>query len=472
MNRVPRPGSLSTETLPPIPSAQLLDDREAEPRADLALAPVALVQVEALERVRELLGAQPGPRVLHRDLARARGHAYASARGRDPQRVLDQVPEQLQHAIRIAGRGSCSVDPGLQLDFEPPRGRFVPSHRFRRRRREVDRPGMHAEFALVHPREIEQVADQPLEPPGLLRDRLGRLLDADRAVAQRLVVAADRRQRCLQLVRDRQEELALGGPRPLELDGRVVERLRQRAQLRRALNRQRLGHLAARELSRRGSHPPHRLRDPASQEERNRRSECHPDEPADQERFDVGRVRAAGASRPDQDERLLPDRIRRIEVRRTGDVDAAAGRQAVPQPLHPELRYVRRPLLEVHDQRLLFLEGQAVLEAPHEDGQRRDASLRLLADQIRLEGECTQRRPVDRAPRQHRADRERDPDRQDDDEHDRGEEPRAERVHSRTALYPDPRIVRMSSGRPSLRRSCATCTSTVRVPPAYVIPHT
>ncbi len=35
-----------------------------------------------------------------------------------------------------------------------------------------------------------------------------------------------------------------------------------------------------------------------------------------------------------------------------------------------------------------------------------------------------------------------------------------------------PRTVRIDSGSPSLRRSCATCTSTVRVPPGYVMPHT
>ena len=45
-----------------------------------------------------------------------------------------------------------------------------------------------------------------------------------------------------------------------------------------------------------------------------------------------------------------------------------------------------------------------------------------------------------------------------------GEEAVAAR-HAGTSLYPAPRTVRIPSGSPSLRRSCATCMSTVRVPP-------
>ena len=107
------------------------------------------------------------------------------------------------------------------------------------------------ELAPVHPRQVEQVADEPLEPPCLLADRRRSLVAGEHAVLEPLGVAADRRQRRLQLVADREQEVALRLARLVELCGHVVEGLRQHRELGRAAERHRirrdaLGEAAAR----------------------------------------------------------------------------------------------------------------------------------------------------------------------------------------------------------------------------------
>src|SRR5207302_2490475 len=78
---------------------------------------------------------------------------------------------------------------------------------------------------------------------------------------------------------------------------------------------------------------------------------------------------------------------------------------------------------------------------------------------------------VDLPPGQGSADHERQGEGERECQKRRREQARPERFHA-TALYPAPRKVRIRSGRPSLRRSCATSTSTVRVPPGYSWPQT
>lgn len=73
----------------PHPLGQVVHDLEAEARADRALAAVAVVQIEALERVGEILGSEPGSGVGDRDQARRRPRGDAAAGRRDPERVLD-----------------------------------------------------------------------------------------------------------------------------------------------------------------------------------------------------------------------------------------------------------------------------------------------------------------------------------------------------------------------------------------------
>src|SRR5205823_5475985 len=131
-------------------------------------------------------------------------------------------------------------------------------------------------------------------------------------------------------------------------------------------------------------------------------------------------------------------------------------------------REVRRRAVELCLLRALALGRQVGLERvePVEREQRALALVRR--EEVGLVREPAQRRPLDLPPREHGAQREREPDRDDDGEERRREQARPQRVepgHGWTALYPAPRTVRIRSGRPSFRRSCATWTSTVRVPP-------
>ena len=130
---------------------------------------------------------------------------------------------------------------------------------------------MDAEVGAVHPREVEQVADEPLEPPRLGGDGRRRLPRVDRAVLDRLRVAADRGQRRLQLVADREQEVPLRLLRLPELRGEVVERDGERRDLGGSLDRHRLGMRAAREAPRRGGDAVDRPRDAPREQERRQR---------------------------------------------------------------------------------------------------------------------------------------------------------------------------------------------------------
>ena len=97
-----------------------------------------------------------------------------------------------------------------KLDAEIACGRLVTTRRLARDLGEIDRLRPDRELGAVHSREIEQVAHEPLEPAALRRDHARRLARLERAFAETFRVAADRRQRRLQLVADREQERALG----------------------------------------------------------------------------------------------------------------------------------------------------------------------------------------------------------------------------------------------------------------------
>src|SRR5438128_5518906 len=69
---------------------QLLDDREAEAAAEPLTGPVLVVQVEALERPREILRREAVAGVLDGQQRSLGPHANAAALGGRAQRVLDQ----------------------------------------------------------------------------------------------------------------------------------------------------------------------------------------------------------------------------------------------------------------------------------------------------------------------------------------------------------------------------------------------
>ena len=88
------------------------------------------------------------------------------------------------------------------------------------------------ELAALELGQVEQVAHQPFESPGLGQDDARRLPGVGRgAVGDGLGVAPDRGQRRAQVVRHRQQELALEPARPFERVGHLVDRPGQGVEL-------------------------------------------------------------------------------------------------------------------------------------------------------------------------------------------------------------------------------------------------
>ena len=170
---------------------------------------------------------------------------------------------------------------------------------------------------------------------------------------------------------------------------------------------------------------------------------------------------------PQQHEPLAADEPRGVEVPRPFRLDRAVELDATAEPRGPVRRQQRRGAVERHGDDPLVLAIEELLQRPEpREGQHRVPL--ALGEQVELRRDVAQRVPLDRPAGQHGADREREREREQRDEQ---RSPRraaraATRAHGRMALYPDPRNVRIASGRPSLRRSWATWTSTVRVPPA------
>ena len=104
MNIDPTPGVLLTVTRPSHGRRQLGDDREAEPRTDRAVGPVALPEVEALEGAVEIVRREAGPVVDHGQPARSGDDLDRAAFGGAADRVLDEVRERLQHATGVRDR--------------------------------------------------------------------------------------------------------------------------------------------------------------------------------------------------------------------------------------------------------------------------------------------------------------------------------------------------------------------------------
>ena len=134
--------------------------------------------------------ARPGPGVLDPEDARLRDDAHLAARRGQPQRVLDEVRDDLEHAVGVRDRRR------RRLGDRPQRRRRsssrllpVAADGVLDHLGEVDLGVVHAEVGAVHPREVEQVLDEPLEPPRLGGDGRGSLPRVDRAVLDRLGVA-------------------------------------------------------------------------------------------------------------------------------------------------------------------------------------------------------------------------------------------------------------------------------------------
>ena len=156
-----------------------------------------------------------------------------------------------------------------------------------------------------------------------------------------------------------------------------------------------------------------------------------------------------------------------IEIRVAADVDGALRGLPVAERGAALGRQKQRGLLQRQDRHSLLLGVEEDAEARELLAGRGGAL--LLGDQRRLAGEGFERLVARLVSHQDHGEHQCHADGSDDREGDCDELARAERPHGLVgwiALYPAPRTVRIRSGRASLRRSCATWTSTVRVPPA------
>ena len=185
---------------------------------------------------------------------------------------------------------------------------------------------MDREVGAVHPREVEQVANQAFEPRGLDRDRLDRFVHVEGAVCDALGVAADRGERCLQLVADREQELLLGGPRPRQLLRHLVEGPGEAGDLVRTLDRHRLGIALLGEAASCIDDTSHRPGNPACEQEGGKRRQRDPCAGGDQQADEEGIERVvAEALRPQQHELEAAFGLARgpggVEVGRVADPD-------------------------------------------------------------------------------------------------------------------------------------------------------
>ena len=180
----------------------------------------------------DVVRREPTAGVGDRDDAGRGGDRHRPRGRRAAHGVLDQVRDDLQDAIVVGGRQAV----GGQLEVEGEAGvagrRVVAAGDLLGYGREIDRLAAHRECALAQAGRLEQVADEPLEPRRLGADHGSGLSGRQRIVVERLCVAADRGQRRLELVADRQQERLLGLLGLRQLRVHVVERVREVTQLR------------------------------------------------------------------------------------------------------------------------------------------------------------------------------------------------------------------------------------------------
>src|SRR5262245_18599606 len=322
---------------------------------------------------------------------------------------------------------------------------------------------MDDESLLIESGEVDQVCDQTFEASRFDTDHPDRVLGPQHTLVESLRVAADRRERRLQLVAHRQQERALGSTGAGELARHRIERFRETAHLGRPCERERLGLLAVGETTARardsqhgpgdvaGEHRSHRHREEAA--DRACGDEREPERPAlgahgacsTQEQHDVGAARPGG-----------------VEVFAVVDRDPAGWALRQKQPR----LFLRK------DQEPFVLRREKAAELPGGGVQV------LVREQCDLALEPVVPRMLERPSYEVRADDQRDRYRREHGRADREPQACLKRHHaSRAALlsrmrYPTPRTVWIRSGRPSFFRSCATWTSTVRVPPANDTPQT
>ena len=235
-NVAPPPGVSSHQYAAAVRGHERVHDRQAEPGAGGVGARVEARELleDALALLRRDAGPVIGDADLHSGWVRHRsgGHEDLGARRREPQRVLEQVAEDLLDHLDVDLHVA-----ELQRDVEPDavgaRQWAEPADRGLGEVAQVDGLAVDVERAGADPAELEDVGDQPFEAVGLVVDRVEELgavvgveLEIRRAQGRRS--SLDRRQGCPQVVGDRGEE-ARPGAADLRREARLV-RLRLQAQ--------------------------------------------------------------------------------------------------------------------------------------------------------------------------------------------------------------------------------------------------
>ncbi len=185
---------------------QLAHDRQAQASAAGRAGTRAVGTVEALEDVRQVLGGDAAAGVAHGDLdlptqRPARDDDLAGHRVCE--RVGEQVTQHLADPARIgAHRRQVRRQVGPQRDAGHGRARLGPRDRAGDDAGEVCGRHLHRQLAGLGQRQLLEIVDQVAQQQRLLVERFddGRRRCRD-AVAQRLEVAAQVRQRRAQLVR-------------------------------------------------------------------------------------------------------------------------------------------------------------------------------------------------------------------------------------------------------------------------------
>ena len=156
--------------------------------------------------------------------------------GRPAERVREQVRDHLQDAVAVGDdrrRLGILVEP--EVDLAAPRLLAEARMRALDEHPHVDLLRVDREPVRVQLREVEHVADEPLEPDRLAGDDVERgaleLRVVEEPVADRVDVTLDRGQRRPQLVRDRHQELPLALLGRGEPRGHLVEALGEVADL-------------------------------------------------------------------------------------------------------------------------------------------------------------------------------------------------------------------------------------------------
>ena len=370
--------------------------------------------------MREIVELEPWAGVGNDQATRLRTDEHGAPRRRLAQRVLDQVRGDLEHSV-VVGLDPALLASGREDDREGLRRRLVAADRFTRHRRQVDGLAADRELMTVHPREVEQVADEALEPAALHEDRLRGLLGGERPFGEAFRVPADRGQRRLQLVADREQEVALAFARGLELLGHVVERLGEGHELARADLRHRRRRLTRRESMAGRRDTPDRPHDRSGDGEREQRREERAGERGKQEilqeRVPGG---GAGARGPQQQQPARGDQAVRVQV-----ALPVVGRLAVALASHVgDVRGELRALVD--DRPDTARDVVRVVVADSVTARRGEA--------VGLAGENADLGAVDLLANQHRADRDRQDERQAQRCERRREQPAAKAAHALTAL--------------------------------------